>query len=150
MTNSAENSARVNPPVPRHVVLDTKSILRQFRLSGILSEPDTNELLTQVFDELMDAVDHQEFSPNNGSVYAHRPNFQMLRNKNLVKDNRLTQAGNDVEKTYTELYENLERCVYQEMREVVKADKGFHYRFRVLRGDCVMLTHLSNLEERPY
>lgn len=98
----------------------------------------------------MDAVDWKTFSPNNGSVYAHHPNFQLLRNQHLLQSNRLTEKGEAVVRAYAELYENLERLIYQEMQKVVQVDQGFNYRFRRLRGDCVMLSHLTNLPERLY
>ena len=151
MTNSAENSP--NPPaVPKYVILDTKSILQQFRRSVNLSERDISELLTQVFDELMDAVHWKSFVEKNEHAYTHRPNFSLLLRGRILQPTAqgpLSEDGEEVARAYEALYRELEQCVYQHMREIVQRTRCFSYSFKKLRGDDVMLSYLSD-QERPY
>lgn len=151
MTNSAE-SLPSPTPVPKYVILDTKSILQQFRRSVNLSDRDINELLTQVFDELMDAVHWKNFAEQNGHAYSHRPNFSLLLRGRILQPSTqgpLSEEGEQVAAAYRLLYRELEHCVFQHMQEIVRLTQCFSYSFKKLRGDDVMLSYLSD-QERPY
>jgi hypothetical protein len=135
------------PLVPEYIVLDTRECVSCFRAVGILDDSDVHELLTQVFDEFLYWLsDSKTQQPGTMVVYAHRPNFTLLRHRGLqVSYTTLTSLGQIVQASYLKLYESIADMVAQQLFEVIELDSNkFNYVFHSLRANCVVIKHLSD------
>ena len=106
-----------------------------------LTTRDITELVTQVFDTLMD----QFPAPSPDSMYRRPYLLALLAHRRLIDCNTLTEEGGRVVAAYGALFDGLQRAIQEHMLAIVRSDDNtFNYALVMLRNDCVVLRHLPD------